>query len=205
MATVTLNATAAVHIELDNPTSNFNGNAFITIGEWNGGAQTDRGLLNFNVAGAGIPSNATITTVTLRIYDEGLNYSSNDRTMRVYRLLRSFTNTQCTWNKADSSTNWGTAGCANTTTDREATDVGSISMPATEVTGYNDITLTTASIQDVVAGTFTFRGYLVKMDTESNDMHQFSDDNDANPPQLVINYTVPGGSPMFFDGGVTIG
>lgn len=205
MPQVTLNATAATYIELETPTTNYNGQPFVTVGEWNGGAQTNRGLLNFDVAGAGIPATATIKSVVLKIYDEGVDYSSNTRTMRVYRLIRAFTNTQATWNIAATANNWGTAGCANTTTDREATDVGSISMPATEVVGYNDITLTTASIQDVVLGTFTFRGYLIKMDTETDDMHQFSDDLDANPPQLVINYDVPGGSPMFFGGGVTIG
>ena len=69
IAQVNLTATAGVHIEADNPTTNFNGNAFITVGEWNGGAQTDRGLLNFNVVGAGIPAGATITGVILRLYD----------------------------------------------------------------------------------------------------------------------------------------
>lgn len=198
MPQVTLNATAATYIELENPTVNKSGDAFFTVGEWSGGSQTNRGLLNFDVAGAAIPTNAIVTSVVLRVYDEGLDYSSNTRTMKAYRLIRAFTASQTTWNKSDSSTNWGTAGCANTTNDREATEVGSISMPATEVAGYNDITLTTASLQDVVTGAFTFRGYLLKMDTETNDMHQFSDNLDANPPQLVINYSIPGGIIMFF-------
>lgn len=193
MPTVTLTANACTYIEQETATTNYNSAGFITVGEWSGGVQTNRGLLNFNVSGASIPVTATINSVTLRVYDEGLDYSSNTRTMRVYRLIRAFTNTETTWNKATTADSWATAGAGNTTTDREATDVGSVSMPATEVAGYVDISLTTASIQDVVAGSFTFRGYLLKMDTESNDMHQFSDENDVGQePKLVITYTLPG-------------
>jgi len=195
---VTLNASACTHIESNNPTTNYNGNAFITVGEWSGGSQLDRGLLDFDVegfiSGFNVPSNAVITALTLRLYDEGLNYSSTTRTLRAYRLLREFVASQTTWNIAQTAVNWGTAGCANTTTDREASDVGSVSMPATEVTQYYDISISLSTLQEVIDGLFTFRGFLIKMDTETNDMHQFSDDLDLNPPQLVITYTVPSAS-----------
>ena len=43
------------------------------------------------------------------------------------------------------------------------------------------------------------------MDTEDADMQRFHGEADANPPELIITYTLPSGGPMFFGGGVTIG
>lgn len=191
---VTINAHQAVYIQSDNPTVNKNGDAFLTIGEWNGGAQLDRGLFDFDIDGAEIPDGATVSSVTLRVYDEGTDYTNNARDFVVYMLLRAFVNSETTWNKANTSTNWGTAGAANTTTDRESTAVGTLNLPNPPTSGYKEWTLTASKFQDIVDGNFTFRGMLMKTSSESNDMHQFSDDVDANPPQLVITYSTASGA-----------
>lgn len=186
MATYNLTATESNRIEDANATTNYSTNNYFQVGEWNGGAVIDRSLLQFDLSS--IPSGSIITSATLRLYDQGTNLSSNDRTMRVYRLLRNWVENQSTWNVYATASNWGTAGAANTTSDREGTDIGSISMPATEVAGYVDITLTTSAIQDMISGgSFTNNGFLLKMDTETNDMHQFSDQTVSNQePKLVI-------------------
>lgn len=186
MATYNLTATESNRIEDANATTNYSANNYFQVGEWNGGAVIDRSLLQFDLSS--IPSGSIITSATLRLYDQGTNLSSNDRTMRVYRLLRNWVENQSTWNVYATASNWGTAGAANTTSDREGTDIGSISMPATEVAGYVDITLTTSAIQDMISGgSFTNNGFLLKMDTETNDMHQFSDQTVSNQePKLVI-------------------
>lgn len=186
MATYNLTATATNRIEDANPTTNYNGNAYIQVGEWNGGAVIDRGLVKFDLSS--IPAGSTILTATLRLYDEAQNYSSNDRTMRVYRSLRAWVANQSTWNVYATASNWGTAGAANTTSDREATDIGSITTPATEVAGYIDITLTPSKIQEMISGgSFTNNGFILKMDTETNDMHQYSDETVSNQqPKLLI-------------------
>jgi len=187
---VTIPADVATYISAQTATTNFRvSHAFLTVGEWSGGTQQDRGIIKFKLDD--IPTGATITSAVLRIYDEGVNYASNTRTMRVYRVLRAMNLDQATWNVYSTGNNWGTAGAGNTTTDREATDIGSISMPATEVAQYYEITLTASEIEEMITGGgFTNNGFLLKMDTEDNDMHQFSDETDANPPQLVITYSL---------------
>lgn len=186
----TLPASVATYISAQSATSNFRfTHDFLTVGEWKGGTQQDRGVIKFGLAD--IPAAATITSAVLRIYDEGVDYSDNTRTMRVYRIKRAVNLSETTWNVYSTGNNWGTAGAGNTTSDREATDIGSISMPATEVAQYYEITLDATKIQEMLTGgVFTNNGFLLQFDTESNDMHQFSDETDTNYPQLVITYSV---------------
>lgn len=202
MTSTTLIATASNRIEAENPTTNYSAQNNFQVGEWNGGAGRDRSLLKFDLSS--IPSNATILSATLRVYDQGLNYSDNIRIMSVYRVLRAWVAAQSTWNNYSTGNAWGTAGCGNTTTDRESSAIGSVSMPATEVAGYVDITLTASAIQTMITGGgFTNNGFLLQMATETNDMHQFSDETVSNQePKLVIVYTLPdGGQPILFEGG----
>lgn len=191
MAQVSLTATATTRIEDVNPTTNYNANAYIQVGEWNGGSAKDRALVKFDLSS--IPSDATITSATLRLYDEAQNYSSNTRTMSVYRVLRAWVANQATWNVYSTGNSWGTAGCSNTTTDRENSAIGSVSAPATEVLGYTDITLTASAIQGMITGGgFTNNGFLIQMATETDDMHQYSDETVSNQqPLLVVDYDVP--------------
>ena len=181
-------ATDSNRIEDNNATTNYSANAYIQVGDYNGGAFIDRALLHFDLSS--IPAGVAINSAVLRLYDEAHNYSSNTRTMRVYRMIRAWVASQSTWNIAQTSVNWGTAGASNTTTDREATDIGSISMPSTEVAGYVGITLSTSAIAGMISGGgFTNNGFLLKMDTESDDMHEFSDETVTNQkPTLVISY-----------------
>lgn len=196
MPTVNFTANKTNRIEDANATTNYSANAYIQVGEWNGGAATDRALIQFDLAS--IPVNSQITGVNLKLYDEGLNLSDNNRTMRVFRVLRTWVDSQSTWNIYSTGNSWGTAGCANTTTDREATDIGTITMPATEVAGYVTIPLTVSAIQAMIpGGSFTNNGFLLQMDTETNDMHQFSDQTVANQ-QPILEITYAGGSSAYF-------
>ena len=53
----TLIATASNRIEDANATTNYSANAYIQVGEWNGGAVKDRSLVKFDLSS--IPTNAT--------------------------------------------------------------------------------------------------------------------------------------------------
>lgn len=189
----TLIATASNRIEDANATTNYSANAYIQVGEWNGGAAKDRGLVKFDLSS--IPTNATITSATLKLYDQAQNYATNTRTMSVYRVLRAWVANQSTWNVYSTGNSWGTAGCANTTNDRESSAIGSVSMPGTEVAGYVDITLTASAIQEMITGGgFTNNGFLLQMATETDDMHQFSDETVSGQElKLVVEYTTPAG------------
>lgn len=145
MAQVTLSSPSDTWLDNTNATSNFGTNADMYVGEYGSGSQVSRALIKWDLSS--IPSGSTITGVTMRLRDIGTNLGTNNRTMRVYRCLRAWVETEATWNVYSSGNSWGTAGAANTTSDREATDVGSISMPGTEVAQYYDITLTASAVK----------------------------------------------------------
>jgi hypothetical protein len=190
MAQVTLNPSKDCHMT-NGVLANANQNtASLDIGEYNGGANDiRRTLIQFDLSS--IPSGSTITGVTLRMYDSGSNLATNTRTMRVFRCRRTWGETTVTWNKYDGTNSWTTAGADDTTNDREGTDVGSISMPGTEVAGYNNITVTASAVQDWLTGSFSNNGFLIRMDTETDDLHRFDSREGSNQPQLVVDYELP--------------
>lgn len=205
MASVTLNPSGDTRIQKSNPSSNYGGDSYLQVGEYN--ALTDyvvRSLLKFDLSS--IPAGSTIISATLRIYDSAANYSDNTRTMYVNRSKRAWTENGATWNKYDGTNDWSTAGGGTNSNDVELTPIGSVSMPASEVAGYVEISLTASSVQEWLDGIFTNNGIILTMGTELNDMHDFHSDEGVNRPELVVVYaSSSGGSPMLFGGGVTIG
>ena len=159
-------------------------------------SQLIRSLVHFDLSS--IPSTATVTSAVLKIYDSGGDFSNNDTTGRAYRVRSRAWTESGTWNNYDGTNAWGTAGCDNTSTDREATDIGNWSMPAAETAGYKDVTLTTAKVQEWIDGTFANNGLLLKADKEdSYSMHRYQVRTAANPPKLEITYTLPSGAIFF--------
>lgn len=167
----------------------------LVTGEDNTGVELFRSCVKFSLSS--IPSGSIINSVTLTLThaESGSWRASNSRTVRVYRLLRAFTE-GLTWNNYDGSSGWGTAGCSNTTTDREATDIGSSSVTTAELDeAEHEWTLTASSIQAMLDnGSFTNNGFLLKADTESSDRQQWHSGESATAskrPKLVIDYTPP--------------
>jgi hypothetical protein len=197
MTVVTIQASANItdtNIRSATPTLNASTDAGIYIGELNTGANVTRGLIKFDLSS--IPANATISSAVLSI--KAINdYCDNARTWRVYRVLRAWVGSQVTWNVYSTGNDWGTAGCSNTSTDREATDIGTRDFSAAEtVPEFKNFSLTASKIQEMTAGTFTNNGFLIQVDTESDDSYNFaSSENgtEADNPKLVITYTLPGG------------
>jgi hypothetical protein len=118
---------------------------------------------------------------------------------------------QATWNVYTTGNNWGTAGAANTSTDREAADIGSVSNPANPTlnTGVN-ISLTASKIQEMInGGVFTNNGFVLQCDTEASDgleYHSTEASTESYRPKLVIDYTPPKtGNPIFFNLGGAVG
>src|SRR6185503_12011971 len=94
--------------------------------------------------------------------------------------------------------NWQVAG-ASGANDRENTDIGFITILNNEAPNTEKpIVLTPAKIQEMVNGTFLNRGFILVADSELDDRFNYktSDSASANQrPRLVIQYTVPFGSP----------
>lgn len=171
------------------PTTNYGANIAFIIGD--SGLDTDRGLIKWDLST--IPTTAIVTDATLTLTVNDGSAATNGRTLRAFRVLRNWTEGGSTWNTYDGSNNWGTAGCDNTTSDREATDVGSVSVSATP-SGTVALPLTASKVQEMINGTITNYGWLLKVDTENEDStnyHSSQAASSTNKPKLVINYTLP--------------
>lgn len=165
----------------------------IAVGENNGATQVLRGLIHFDLSS--IPTNAVVSaaTLTLTINAEA---SDNARTINAYRVLRVWVENQATWNVYSTGNNWGTAGCSNTTSDREAASAGSGTQPNAG-SGTVVMTMDNAKIQEMIAGSFTNNGWLLQVETESNDQVNYYSSEDATPgnrPLLSITYSVISGT-----------
>lgn len=191
MTTATLNPTADAWIISNLATNNYDTSTQIGAGERNDSVSVRRTVIKFDLSG--IPASATINSATLRLYCT-LDYATNARTYRVYRLKVDYHPTQVTWNIRKTGTNWQTAGGFGAD-DCEQTDIGSRDMTASETLNeYKEWTLTASKIEEMIDGTFTNNGFLILADTESDDCYVFNSvDVGTNSPELVIDYTLPGG------------
>lgn len=183
-------ATAGIdaYVASDTPTTNFATNQNIFAGEYNAGVQVTRSFIKFDLSA--LPSDAIISSAILTLFKSSTDYSSNNRTLRVYRVKRAWVEAQVTWNIWSTSNNWSTAGGFHTD-DTEQTDIGSRAMLANEPTLVtNDIVLTPTTKSALDLG----NGWMLKMDTETDDMYEWPSSDTATSswrPKLVIIYTLP--------------
>jgi hypothetical protein len=186
-------ATAGVdtYIYSGSKNSNFGSNAVMGIGEDNNANNRfARSLLKFDLSS--VPANATINSAVLSLWTD-TDLSSNDRTIRVYRLKVPFNETQATWNIAANGTSWQTGG-ASGINDRENTAIGATTILNNEALNLEkQIVLTPSKIQEMVGGSFVNRGFILVADSEQNDRFNYktSDATSVSQrPKLVIQYTV---------------
>jgi RHS repeat-associated protein/CSLREA domain-containing protein len=176
--------------------SNYGTGTEMGVGEDNNAAnRTARSLLKFDLSA--IPPNATITSATLSLWTS-TDLSSNNRTIRVFRLKSAFSETGATWSSSASGTSWQTAG-ASGANDRESTDIGSTTILDNEALNLEkQIVLSPARILEMVNGTFTNNGFIVVADTELNDRFNYKTSESTGAtqrPKLVIQYSVPTATP----------
>ena len=172
--------------------------AFIIIGNSGSAATVCRSWVKPDLSS--IPINSKIKSATLKLYciTDG---SGNERAYRVYRMLRAVaegtgnntvTNDGVSWNTYDGVNNWQTVGGFGAL-DCEQTDIGSRTFSATETTSeYKEFILNTDKISEIVNGTFTNNGFLLKADTENTDRYTFNSGESAtNKPILTVEYKYP--------------
>lgn len=85
-------------------------------------------LLKFDLSG--IPKGTYVDSATLELLVGHISGTSGQSVV-AYKVLRNWKEYEATWNIAETGTNWGTAGCQNTTTDRSSASSGT----ATESNG----------------------------------------------------------------------
>jgi len=177
-------------IRTSNPTTNYyytGATGSFYVGEGNDDAVTNRTLAKFDLSS--IPSDATVTDATLTMSGITADHSSNARTIHAYRIKRTLVQSEATWNVYSTGNSWATAG-GFTATDVYTTDTSSGTQPASPTVGVDSvvITMTPSEIQDLVDGTVTNNGFLIKVDTESDDEINYT------TMVLDVNYTEAGGA-----------
>jgi hypothetical protein len=168
-----------------------------------GGSQTNRGLLLFDITS--IPHDAIINSVSLKITVQS-NFLGTSHTINIYRLKRKWysngvSTTYRTINRSSYNNYredltpdlaWGTAGANNTTTDRDASPIGSIAVTSATA-GTKTITLDPALVQGWIDGAFVNNGLILIASDEVNTTlmrwQSLINATPGNRPQLVINYT----------------
>lgn len=138
-----------------------------------------------------VPPSSSILTATLHLYMTA-NDASASTTMSVYRCRRSdVSESQITHNVYKTGSNWGTAGMENTSTDREADAIGSITLAAAEATGWKTVTLDKDKVKQMVDGTWATNSFVMRCTETSDDGHSFASSENAttaNRPYIVIEY-----------------
>lgn len=195
MAEVTIQGSGVTdnYMNANAATTNNGTNVLEYVGENNGEVGSIyRTLIKFDlsVVSPGSTINSAVLTLTV-----GADVSSNDRIISVFRVKRAWVETQATWNVWSTGNNWTSAGCADTTDDREAADIGTqtqINNPTLDVT-TTVITLTSSKIEEMIpGGSFTNNGFLLKVATETDDgigYHSTDAVTSSYRPKLVIDYT----------------
>lgn len=192
MASVSLTPSIDNYGDSNSATANNGTAGFIAVGEDNTATATYRSLVKWDLSSIPAGSTITATTLTLTVHTDR---SDNARTLSVFRVLRAWTETGSTWNNWDTGQAWGTAMCANTTSDREATDIGTATQPANPaVDSTVAVTLTASKVQEWLDGVLTNNGILLQVATETDDGILYYSREEATAtkrPTLDVTYTPP--------------
>lgn len=155
----------------DIPTTNLNGQS-VQVGEYNGGASVRRTVIRADLSS--IAAGQSISACNLKLTVTG-DLCNNARTMSAYRLLRNWVEGEVTWNVYSTGNNWGTAGATNAT-DIDTTPVGTKAIGASETPlAVISIPISAAVVQSWLDGDYSNYGVLLKLDTESDDLHYYYD------------------------------
>lgn len=204
--TITLDATNSKMTWLNaiNTDGNHGGLDYVDIGRIVAGA-IGHALIQINTATlAALPSNAIISSVTLKLWCL-MDMSSNAGTLQVFRLLRTWVEGTgdgfgdpdgATWDTYDGSLPWDTEGAVGAG-DIDATPIATLALTATEAIGeFKTITFNAAVTSK--AALDAGYGWLLKMDTEAAaNGYRYTSHNEevsAQLPVFTVVYTLPAGA-----------
>jgi RHS repeat-associated protein len=150
-----------------------------------------RAVFDAGALPSSIPTNATVTDAHLKLWQMETDTSTSGAVYELHALTRSFTKTQATWNNANSTTTWTTAGG-----DYNATAAGTVSGLTNDPNRQN--LDATAIVQGWVTTPSSNHGLEVKLAKETSTDPQehtlFAGPGTAEPalaPALVVTYLDP--------------
>jgi hypothetical protein len=186
--TTSLTATADTYIDTGKATTNFGSATSLT----SDGKPDLSTLLRFNTSS--IPAGSTLQSASITVNVTNASAS----TYEIYELKRNWTESQATWKKANSSTNWHSAG-AQGSLDRGTTVLGTVTA---STTGLRTITLNAAGlavVQGWVNNPSTNFGFIIQDYANGTDDDLIISSREAsiaaNRPQLLVSYD-PSSVPM---------
>jgi hypothetical protein len=190
-----------------NDTLNYGALASMTVGTSFDGATyyPTRSLMQFDLSS--IPATATCDSAVLGLY-QYQKASTLDVNLVAYRILRAWdegTGTgqagNCCWDNAKTGVAWGTAGCANTTSDRESAELATTAFSSAEASGWKSWTLDAGLTQDWWDSGLTNNGLILVASNEptsggNQSLYRFYSSDEATNttlrPKLTVTYTEGG-------------
>jgi len=125
MAILLAYAEADSYLSQPDPTTNY-GTANYAIIDGAVGAHR-RPVIRYDLSQ--LPASAVVNSVTL--YVQSYTPNASALSINIYRILASWVEGQVTWNNRYTGQAWTSAGCSNTTSDRSATVMASLTLPGT--------------------------------------------------------------------------
>ncbi len=150
-------------------------------------------LLRFDLSA--IPTDATILSATLEVYANG--WDGTAASFSAFRVLRSVTHSQTTWNQAQVNNPWASPGANDTTTDRAA--IAESSVTASSIFRWYGLDLS-ALVQAWTQGTLANNGLLLRgSSATSTGIFYFASANHSNSslrPRLVVTFRTGSATPL---------
>lgn len=141
----------------------------------------ERSLVQFDLSG--IPGGSTISAATLYLFNESGGASS---TISIYQMLVSWVEAQSTWNKRNSTTNWGAPG-GQSGVDYNSTALGSISCGGAG--GWKSLSITT-TVSAWLSGSLSNNGlFLIETGADGSVYFTSKEGTSSNRPYLSVTYT----------------
>ncbi|MDO8691953.1 MAG: DNRLRE domain-containing protein [Dehalococcoidia bacterium] len=167
--TVTLTPSNDSYVDENSPNNNYGADNSLLVASRNSN-RNRRSFVQFNVAGAGIPSGATVISATLRLY---LSSAPNQsRSYDAFRVTATWTESGITWSNQP--------GVAASATNTQPITAGWVPWDVT------------TDVQSFVNGASSNYGWRISDQTESasstNRQGTFSSKEGTNAPQLVLVY-----------------
>ncbi|MGQ9585404.1 MAG: DNRLRE domain-containing protein [Anaerolineae bacterium] len=166
------------------PTANYGAWWYMTLRA----SGSKRPLLRFNVSG--VPSNAVVTSATLRLFATGApDPPDRSTSASVYQVRRPWAEMQATWNNATASSTWSLGGCDGLG-DRDFTALTTVTLNPLNAQFDFDVT---GAVQEWVTNPGSNYGLLLIATgpTASYSFYTREWDLLGQRPVLIIRYYIP--------------
>jgi hypothetical protein len=142
-------------------------------------------LLKFDLSA--IPATATVLSAKIELTLWKDYYFDVPATLSLYRCKRAWVETEANWVVYSTGNAWGTYGAENTTSDRDAAAIGTITTAWSN--SAIEISLNIALVQAMIDGSFANNGFVLKNpDNSMMYFYSFNHPTVAYRPKIVITY-----------------